>query len=166
MATVTAIPLVAPATPETPLGELESRVFSLYTAKIKELAGVEEVTYVVTRNAHGQSGVSAFLVKIAGLKIPRVLATFYLAQMHGCCGVCMSFHAHVNREFGNKGLGRLLNNLRIDLARAKGYGILMCTDVDFNTRQRSILKKNGWEDIFSFTNPRTTHLVNISIHRL
>ena len=88
---------------------------------------------------------------------------FTIKQMPGCCGICISTGCWIHHNSRNKGIGTLLNKLRIDLARGLGYGILMCTDVTSNQHQRRILSKNGWKDIYTFVNPRTNHEVAISV---
>lgn len=95
-----------------------------------------------------------------------VAAKFSLVPMINCCGIVVSTQAEVTSGFQGKGLGTLLNSFRIDLARHKGYGVLLCTDVESNEPQRRVLKKNGWKDIFKFVNPRTKNVVCISVINL
>lgn len=91
------------------------------------------------------------------------VASFQLYPMINCCGICVSTQAEVAPEYRGRGLGTLLNSLRIDIARYLGYGLLLCTDVDSNEYQRRILKKNGWKDIHTFLNPRTKNKIHISV---
>jgi hypothetical protein len=93
----------------------------------------------------------------------KSVASFELFPMINCCGICVSTRAEVNINYRKRGLGIIFNSLRIDIARALDYGILMCTDVESNIAQRKILDKNGWEDIFKFVNPRTNRTVFISV---
>lgn len=93
-------------------------------------------------------------------------AHFTLASFPGCCGICISTEANVYGAHRRKGLGTLLNKIRIDWARALGYGILMCTDISKNEYQRKILAKNGWTDIHDFVNPRTSNQVIVSVINL
>lgn len=90
------------------------------------------------------------------------VASFELYPMINCCGICVSTKAEVRTNFQNKGLGTLLNSLRIDIARECGYGVLLCTDIESNTYQRNILKRNGWTDLLKFVNPRTKNVVYVS----
>lgn len=96
----------------------------------------------------------------------KVIATFELHPMINCCGICVSTKAFVYPKFRNKGLGRLLNSIRIDIARKEGYSLLLCTDIEDNTNQRKILKANGWRDLTSFVNRRTGNKVYISVINL
>ena len=93
---------------------------------------------------------------------PVRIAEFTLSPMINCCGICVSTQATVCPAFRGRGLGLLLNSLRIDIARFLGYGLLLCTNIEQNTPQRHIMKKNGWCDIWSFVNPRTQNRVFIS----
>lgn len=94
------------------------------------------------------------------------VAEWGLIQMIGCCGICVSTRSFVSYKYRNKGLGSILNEIRIIYAKCLGYGILMCTDIEQNTAQRKILAKNGWKDIFSFVNPRSSNTVFISVIEL
>lgn len=90
------------------------------------------------------------------------VACFTLTQLPGCCGVLVSTGAWVG--YTGRGIGTLLNKLRIELAKNMGYGILMCTDLTDNIAQRRILEKNGWKDIYDFTNPRTGNHIAVSVY--
>lgn len=90
------------------------------------------------------------------------IAEFYLAEMPGCCGIVISTAAFVVPGRRNVGLGQYLNNLRKKLAKELNYAVMICTDVDKNLPQQSILNKNGWEKILSFTNRKT--LNEVSMH--
>ena len=96
----------------------------------------------------------------------RVAASFELHPMINCCGICVSTKAFVAEGFRRKGLGTLLNNLRIEIARLNGYGLLLCTDVESNEAQRKVLAKNGWKDVHDFVNPWTQNKVFISVVNL
>jgi len=99
-------------------------------------------------------------------EMPNVIARFRLYPMINCCGICVSTEAMVQEGYRGRGLGTLLNNLRIDIARYLGYGLLMCTDVVTNTYQRKVLAHNGWRDVWRFVNPRTTNTVAVSVINL
>lgn len=94
------------------------------------------------------------------------IASFTLVQLPGCCGVQVSTGAWVAPEYRRRGLGTILNELRIYLSRIQGYGCLLCTDLLSNTPQRRLLSKLGWKDIHTFQNPRTTNQIAISVKEL
>jgi GNAT superfamily N-acetyltransferase len=96
----------------------------------------------------------------------NLVASFELYPMIHCCGICVSTSSQVRPNFRNRGLGTLLNSFRIDLARYLGYGCLLCTDIESNTYQRSILARNGWKDCHKFVNPRTQNTIFISVINL
>jgi hypothetical protein len=97
---------------------------------------------------------------------PVVVASFQLHPMINCCGMCISTRAEVNSFYRGRGLGTILNSLRIDIARHLGYGCLLCTDVESNAYQRKVLARNGWLDIHKFVNPRTKNTIFVSIVNL
>lgn len=90
------------------------------------------------------------------------VAEFQLYPMINCCGICVSTSAVVREDWQHKGLGTALNRARIEIARQLGYGLLLCTDIEKNTYQRTILARNGWQDLHSFVNPRTKNRVYVS----
>ena len=94
------------------------------------------------------------------------IAGFGLKEMIGCCGICVSTASWVHENYQRRGLGSLLNKLRQDLAREMGYSILLCTDRLQNKAQRKLLAKAGWEDIYEFTNQRTSNRIAISVIQL
>lgn len=95
------------------------------------------------------------------------IASFVMQQLPGCCGICLSYHAIVGHTYRKKGLGTLLQQMRIQYAKELGFGLFMCTDFATNKGQRNILKKNGLKDVELFVNPRTNNPVHIStIHLL
>lgn len=94
------------------------------------------------------------------------IASWRLDMLPGCCGVCVSNGVGVRSRFQRKGLGTILSRLRARMAGVDGYGLLLCTDLLSNTAQRRILTKNGWRDIHTFVNPRTTNDIAISVLNL
>ena len=114
-------------------------------------------------NAEEKFGPGHWSLKLSG---GTVIASFTLQQMVGCCGVCISTGASVHPDYQKRGLGLVMNSIRIDMARAMGYGVLMCTDVVKNEPQRKILVQNGWKDVHEFINPRTKNRVAISVINL
>jgi len=90
-----------------------------------------------------------------------VYAVWFMKPMPGCCGIVISTGVTVNYAFQKRGLGTILNKLRITIAKDLGYGCMMCTDVTTNIAQSKILDKNGWSKLSSFINPRTNNVVNI-----
>src|SRR6266850_1124240 len=62
----------------------------------------------------------------------KVIAWWNLTMLPGCCGVVVSTGAGVTRAWQKKGLGTALNLVRIEMARAMGYGLLLCTDLASN----------------------------------
>ena len=89
------------------------------------------------------------------------IAEFTLAKMPGCCGVVISTGAWIDYKYRRCGLGKLLNKIRIELAKDKGYSLLLCTDLIRNTPQRKILRKNKWLPLYRFTNRNTNN--NLSL---
>ena len=146
-----------------------------YTKKLKELLGQN---LIIQCQLYGEykplhiynlvyikdlpGGLKFRVINIEGV----VISKFELAQMLGCCGICISTGTYVHPDFRGKGVNSILNNFRIDIAKDLGYGLLMCTDLKSNTPQMKTLDKNGWKHIHEFENPRTGNILNVTIKEL
>lgn len=144
------------------LSENLKDIFDKYKDKIEDITKKDvnlERSYVSYHKGPGGD------FRLSSKNYETTLSCWSLTQLSGCCGVCVSYGAViVDEELRGKGLGTLLNELRIDLARELGYGCLICTDIEDNIPQQKILNQNGWKKIGSFTNPRTNN--EISIHSI
>lgn len=91
------------------------------------------------------------------------LASFQLNLMPACPNICISHGAYVNSEFRGRGLGSLLHDLRLQIARYWGCQYVMATDDFANTAQSRILKNARWRKLLTFKNYLTDHDVNLRI---
>lgn len=96
----------------------------------------------------------------------KVISEFTMRQMPGCCGIVVSTGSTVDPKYRGKGIGTILNELRKDIARANGFGCLMCTTILSNTPQQKILERNEWELVNTFNNPRTGNDLGVHIYNL
>jgi hypothetical protein len=94
------------------------------------------------------------------------IAYFSLAKLPGCCGACVSYYSSVNFSYRGGGLGKLLNEIRMEMARQMRFGLLICTDVTTNVAQTKILDSVGWTKATDFLNPKTEHTVNLHYIKL
>lgn len=92
-----------------------------------------------------------------------LISSFKLYQLPHCCAYAMSCNVSIYPTYRGKGLGRILNNLRVEMAKQMGYSSILCTDVADNHPQREVLKKNGWSDVHSIRNRRTGNTVMLSV---
>lgn len=95
-----------------------------------------------------------------------LIASFAFNVMPSCCGILVSTRAHVSEGYRNRGIGKLLNQLRIEYAKYLGYSLLFCTDIAGNEPQQKILKDNGWEELTSFVNSTTKNTVKLHAIKL
>lgn len=98
--------------------------------------------------------------------INAMISSFYLKQLDGCCGVLLSHSSFVFMQYRHRGVGLILNSLRIDIAKQLCYSTLMCTDTEDSVFNRKILAKNGWVDVHNVVNKRTSNKVFISVINL
>ena len=95
------------------------------------------------------------------------MASFSMAMLPGCCGVCVFYHASVATDFGSKGLGSLLLQLREEAARKAGYCVALATVLKNNEAERHILESHGnWQKVSEFKNLRTNNVVYVYTTRL
>lgn len=78
----------------------------------------------------------------------KAIATFNLSKMPGSNDTLISNDAFISPEHRKKGLGTILNAMRIDIAKRLFFRALICTNSLSNEPQRKILTKNGWQDAF------------------
>lgn len=123
--------------------------FSEWVSDIKELIG-EDVS-IQFEGDHYQVELSS----------GKQVAGWMLKEMPGCCGMCVSTGAYVMPDFRQRGLGKLLNNLRIAIATELKFGMLFCTDILANEPQQKILANNGWSQIDEFKNPKTNNVIGL-----
>lgn len=132
-----------------------------YAAKVRDLFGFpvrfEHVS--VKDPSHGE--IHQFSCYSTNDPITYI-AYFKLVDMPGCCGVVVSTGSLIHPAYRCKGLGTLLNTMRIELANELGFGAIICTDKLVNLPQRRILDKNGWFEAAQFNNPNTGN--DVSIH--
>ena len=119
---------------------------------------VDEISSLTYEKSNDWS-LGEYTVKVNDKRV----AEWELYEMHHCCAIMVSCKAYVEKEFRNKGIGTILNNLRQDLGRHLGYSMILCTDIEQNVYQRKLLKTNGWQDIHSVVNKRTKNRVYISV---
>lgn len=96
-------------------------------------------------------------------KLYPMLCSFKMKGLPGCCGIIVSYSSHVASEFQKMGIGSILNDLRIFMAKRMGYSVMISTNVVGNKAQERILEKNGWSSLFSFKNKSTGNNVNFSL---
>lgn len=132
-----------------------------YVEEIAKIIGVQAKDIVVTvstpQSFECKSQQGHFLISNKGSGV----ALFDLICMPGCCGILVSCKSEVFPQYRNKGLGKLLNNMRYQIAQEWGYSVLLCTDVESNQPQQKILSQNGWTHLMSFKNARTANKVSM-----
>jgi hypothetical protein len=97
---------------------------------------------------------------------PSYFASFMIEQLRGCCGVCVSTGAHVRAEYTRQGIGTMLNEMRLGMAKRLGYGVMLCTTVMDNIGEGKILATNGWREMYTFVNPRTSRKLGVFLRTL
>lgn len=87
------------------------------------------------------------------------VASWVMSQLLGCCGAVISTGFLVYKGYQRKGLGKLLNQAKIDIAKAAGYSLVLITTTRQNEVENHILETLGYLTVDSFVNSRTTNTV-------
>jgi predicted acetyltransferase len=75
------------------------------------------------------------------------VASWRVEHMPHCRHICVFIDAQVEESFRGTGLGTILNKVRLELAKASGYSLALCTVREDNPAQNRIMKKNMWRII-------------------
>ncbi len=103
-----------------------------------------------------------FLLRIAFRDVKGVACEFTLTEQVNCCGILVSTSTNVRSDLRGQGYGTELQAVKVALAKAFGYSLLMCTvNVTGNPGQVSLLEKNGWTRAALFNNSRTKNDVGV-----
>lgn len=94
------------------------------------------------------------------------VARFRLRRSLQCSGIVVPYGVVVNQAYRSRGIGQILERLRLNAAQEAGFGIALMTTRADNAAQIHIARKNGWQDAGIFTNPLTGHRVQLWIHNL
>jgi hypothetical protein len=73
------------------------------------------------------------------------IAKFTMGPLAGNAYILVSSGSETRHIYRNKGIGTLMNELRVEIARYVEAHVIMCTVSCQNDYQLAIMKKNGWE---------------------
>lgn len=96
----------------------------------------------------------------------EIVGQFALAELHGCCGVVVFYHASTTPKFQKKGLGSLFLKIRQKAAILAGYSVGQATVLKTNKSEIKLLQSEGWKDIHVFANKRTHNEVLVFVKSL
>ena len=80
----------------------------------------------------------------AGVSRSVDLSRFSLSYLPGCHWVMVLHGVTVDPAVRHQGVGGLLHNCRLDIARAVGATTVMCTILSGNSAEKSIIMRAGW----------------------
>lgn len=110
--------------------------------------------------------INGIKVDSKGRKRATVLHNFGLAQMVGCCGVCISTGVYTWDKFRKKGINKVALEIRKLIAKDQGYGMLLCTYKANNEAEAKTLANGKFENIYEFNNPRTCNDIRLAAYTL
>lgn len=81
---------------------------------------------------------------LAGSARPVEVSHFSLSYLPGCREVMVLHGVVVEPSLRHLGVGSLLHATRLDIARAAGCRVVLCTVLSGNSAEKSIITKAGW----------------------
>lgn len=113
------------------------------------------------------------LEKQANFQVYRVTATSEykigstsLSPMPGCCGIVVSHFTYLTPDNRGKGLSNHFRNLKENLVKALGYGLMIATTDMANFPAVGNMFKSKYTMVESFVNPRTSHLIGVGVKKV
>jgi hypothetical protein len=94
------------------------------------------------------------------------IGSFTITELPGNGDVFMPIHVHIDKRFRGYGLGKLLNGIRIDVARKVDASAMLCSVRADNEIERKILFAQGWKQSGEFKHKTQHHTVEIWIRQL
>ena len=90
------------------------------------------------------------------------VASFILGHLPSCGGVLLSTDSWVNQEFQGKGVGSLMQEMKMWIANRLETSMLLATVIIGNEAEEALLGKHGWKPIGSrFRNCHTENDVQM-----
>jgi hypothetical protein len=103
---------------------------------------------------------SLYLIKNG--KYKRVGA-FCFAPMMGCCGMVVSYHTMLNKEYHKSEISEPFRQLKTKLAKALGYSAMIATSIKTIPCSAKNMEKSGYKNVMEFNNSRTNHDLIVGI---
>lgn len=104
-----------------------------------------------------RSGYKRLDVYVSATSAAVYVVRFSLSELPGCCGYLVSHNLRVCPEYRNRGVGKLFQEIKFEMAKTFGYTYLMCTTTQHNEVENHILTQYGWQQIHSGINARTSN---------
>lgn len=92
----------------------------------------------------------------------NIFAGFTLAPMPGCCGVVVSIHSSSDGRIPSA----QFHTIKQNVAKALGYGLMICTTDTTNVPQIVGGARSGWKWGEQFVNPRTNNRIVVGVKKL
>ena len=128
---------------------VEEKLRSLIQNKLSALLNDEIQVIFTTEDG------KKLTVHVSATNAAVYVVRFSLSELPGCCGYLVSHNLRVAAEYHNRGIGKLFQEIKFEIARIFGYSYLMCTTTQHNTVENHILTQYGWKQTHSGKNART-----------
>lgn len=94
--------------------------------------------------------VDVYLYDKSNTTYEKMVASFSISYLPSCSWIVLFHNVEVYPDFRNKGIGKYLHTLRIQIAKISNGTLAMATVERDNYREQGILEKNGWKKMLNF----------------
>lgn len=115
----------------------------ILTSTMRRLEGMLPKAGVVHYSLHTGDRELKVIV-LAGSVKPVEVSHFSMSFLPGCRDVMILHGVVVEPSLRNMGVGALLHQCRLDIARAIGVKVVMCTVLSGNSAEKGIITRAGW----------------------
>mgnify|MGYP001610609126 CR=1 FL=1 len=130
---------------------------NLEEAILQELAKVSpELTRLINAPAVIRSAGGEYEVR-AHLDLYYPVASFTMKNSLQCNAIAVPYRVRVEPQYRRRGIGKILEGVRINAARAAGYKLLLATSRADNETQIRIMQETGWKQMHAFHNDNSGH---------
>lgn len=122
------------------------------TAQLQVLANGKLKWDIQEKNPTGDNveGVRARLLLDEQSPYHTQIAQFNITYLPACAPIAVFHDVSVAHGYRGKGIGKLLHQLRLNIAKAAHCTLVMCTVDRDNYVEQAILETNGWSRVKSF----------------
>lgn len=135
----------------------------------KELSGGESWPFRMV--FHGspfrlELAYQASRVSSTGVRYEYDIGGFTLMEQPNCCGALLSTRTWVHTDWQRMGMASEMMKLKLGIAEAFGYSVILATVRLDNEGELHILNKFGWKQISEFLNRRTGNKVGFFVKNI
>jgi len=138
-------------------GHMESLFVKKINDIISKIVGKSVKTTITERGSYytisepnipgwGWSGCNTIRFSITDETTGYTICDFFLSTFPGCCGIMISHNTYVDPIYRKKGISKILQTLKEEIAIETGFSLLLAVDLE-NSISKDFLPKFKWYEI-------------------